>query len=52
MSLLANNVTALLYLQICRLQDDSSVEGGVEGKNGFYAEDLSLHGGKKKRGSV
>ncbi len=54
MSLLANNLIVLLYLQICCLQDNSSAGGdgdgggGVEGKNGFYAEGLSLHGAEKK----
>jgi hypothetical protein len=52
MSLLANNLIVLLYLQICRLQDNSSSEGGVEGKNGFHAKGLSLNGAKKETGLV
>ena len=64
MSLLANNLIVLLYLQICCLQDNSSAEGvgegrgggrgggGVEGRNGIHLEGLSLHGAKKKIGLV
>jgi len=32
---LANNLVVLLYLQVCRIQDDSIAEGRVEGRTDF-----------------
>jgi hypothetical protein len=49
---LANSLIVLLYLQVHYMQDDSIMEGRVKGKDRFYAEGLSLHDAKKKRGLV
>jgi hypothetical protein len=37
-TVLHNNLTVLLSLQVCGLQDNFSAKGKVEGKNGFYAK--------------
>jgi hypothetical protein len=47
MSLSANLI--LLYLQVCRIQDESIEKGSVEGKNRIHTEGLSLHSARKKR---
>jgi hypothetical protein len=46
MSLLADNLTVLLHLQVCRLQDDSSVESTVDGEIGFHVDGLHKSIGK------
>jgi hypothetical protein len=48
MSLLANNLI-LLYLQVCRIQDESITKGRVEGKNRIHAEGLHYVALEKKR---
>jgi hypothetical protein len=48
MSLLANDLI-LLYLQVCRIQDESITKGRVEGKNIIHAESLHYMALEKKR---
>jgi hypothetical protein len=49
---LANSLIVLLHLQIYYIQDDSIVEGRVEGKDRFRAQGLLSYGAEKKRGLV